>query len=85
MLRAVSGVEPEAVPRRVLGEDVSTRGGGRLVGDGVRACIDCAIRRATVSWGHVKSSAAVWRLDCQLKTGAIRPLYERTAVFYMSF
>ena len=44
LLRAVSGVEPEAVPRRVLGEDVSTRGGGRLVGDGVRACIDCAIR-----------------------------------------
>ena len=36
MLRAVSGVEPEAVQRRVLGEDVSTRGGDRLVGDGVR-------------------------------------------------
>ena len=54
MLRAVSGVEPEAVPRRVLGEDVSTRGGGRLVGDGERACIDCAIRRATVSEGSCK-------------------------------
>ena len=32
MLRAVSGVEPEAVQRRVLGEDVSTRGGDRLAG-----------------------------------------------------
>ena len=32
MLRAVSGVEPEAVPRGVLGEDVPAWGGDRLAG-----------------------------------------------------
>ena len=45
LLRAVSGVEPEAVPRRVLGEDVPAWGGDRL---GVILCGNRAGRRSLI-------------------------------------
>ena len=64
VLRAVCGLGTEAVQRWVLGADVSTWGGDRLVGEGARACIDCVVRRATVSWGPCKNPQperpAVW-------------------------